>query len=566
MVFITLLLLQYAAVLACAAPGARRNATEAGTSIVSIGSHLNDFTESDPTALDPKDPLASQGWTPFGGGNLKFEDGICDSMQQQRLATAAWDAHTLARFAKSLPTSGKHIATWRAYIGPDFSNFQDRITKNFERAQEFKDKQKFDIILSCKDTQNKCGRQIDGKSVGGYAWTQAWYFGWKYYHITLCPIYFGLDTLDEKFDLIESELGNGETKHAAKAEWQMNTGQYLLHEMMHLLICHSGETGRWAYGPAMGHKLAQRPLAQGGGGQRSSTNSGSYAWLANSLYFYHVTNYFPQPPGFKDISAIHRLSSGQLAQMETAFSINLGYMNFSEGIWTTEETDRRFNTACEGMKNPPPAMSAPPLSEIPRPDCAYNGPAFAQSPAEAHIHDFCSNEEFWDTVIVPPISLGLDKTSDNRQKAAGIAKGYAIGGTDDKLWLGLMFSRDSCTGSFQFSLGETNDEKRDYCKSRLRTILNGCGTGTVTAKKGGTLVEGCHIYAMMAAQNDPFDEWYKDQGELKCEDTAATGESALKGTCTCWYSGYPGLTDVFKKPNSNVCKAGDINLKDLITN
>ncbi|KAK1621785.1 hypothetical protein BDP81DRAFT_442793 [Colletotrichum phormii] len=255
----------------------------------------------------------------------------------------------------------------------------------------------------------------------------------------------------------------------------------------------------------MVHKLAQRPLNQGGGGQQSSTNSDSCTWLANSLYFYQVTNYFPQPLGYKDLSAIDRLSSGQLAQMETVFPVNLGHMNFSEATWTSQESALRFDVALEGMKNPPPAISTPPPGDIPSPNCAYEGPGFAQSLAETHIHDFCSNEGYWDKVIVSPISLGLEQTSDGRQKLAGVAQGYAMDSTN-KLWLGLMFSRTSCTGSFQFGLGTTSGEKRDHCKIRLRTILNGCGTDTVTAKKGGTLADGCRVYGVFAGKTDPFDE------------------------------------------------------------
>ncbi|KXH67891.1 hypothetical protein CSAL01_12233 [Colletotrichum salicis] len=487
-IFAPLIILHHAATLVWAAPasGARKNGTE--FAVVNMIDYVDEPVASDPTAFDPKTPPASlDRWRPdggnpfeqgiptlpsvcndlwsvpskecveagsslsegvvaFGGGSLKFEGGSCESKQQQVLATAAWDAYTLTRFAKTPPTSGKHIATWRAYIGPDFSSVQDRITS-----------------------------------------------------------------------------------------------QYLLHEMMHLeivgqpkIIDHhveETETGRWAYGPGMVHKFAQRTLNQGGGGQRSSTNSDSCAWLANSLYFYQVTNYFPQPPGYKDLSANDRLSSGQLAQMETVFPVNLGHMNFSEATWTSQESALRFDVALEGMKNPPPAMSTPPPGDISSPNCAYEGPGFAQSLAERHIHDFCSNEGYWDKVIVPPISLGLEQTSDGRQKLAGVAQG---------------------------------DEKRDHCKSRLRTVLNGCGTDTVTAKKGGTLADGCREYGVFATETDPFDEWYTDEGGLECEDRAATEESPLKGTCTCWYSGYPALSDIFKRPGSNSCRAGDIDLKNLV--
>lgn len=60
-------------------------------------------------------------------GDLKFEDNSCDDGQKLALEIAAWDALTLANFGGKNPQSAKEIATWRAYIGPDFSSQQGRI-------------------------------------------------------------------------------------------------------------------------------------------------------------------------------------------------------------------------------------------------------------------------------------------------------------------------------------------------------------------------------------------------------------------------------------------------------
>jgi len=106
-------------------------------------------------------------------------------------------------------------------------------TDNLNRAAEFKDKKTFEIILSCKDTKNWCPIQKDGKSVGGYAWTYNGWFGY-YHYITMCAPFFRSDDLEYKIKQIEDELAKGETKMASKAEWQKNTGQMFLHEMMHL--------------------------------------------------------------------------------------------------------------------------------------------------------------------------------------------------------------------------------------------------------------------------------------------------------------------------------------------
>ncbi|KAN0087078.1 hypothetical protein V8E54_000766 [Elaphomyces granulatus] len=60
------------------------------------------------------------------------------------------------------------------------------------------------ITVSCKDTKSLCGKMIDGKAVGSYAWT---YNGWfaNYHYITLCP---PLDTLDTKIGEVEKDLAS----------------------------------------------------------------------------------------------------------------------------------------------------------------------------------------------------------------------------------------------------------------------------------------------------------------------------------------------------------------------
>jgi hypothetical protein len=54
-------------------------------------------------------------------------------------------------------------------------------------------------------------------------------------------VYFGLDNFEVKFEQIEQGLASGETKYAREAEWQKNTGQYFLHEMMHLNATTTGQ-------------------------------------------------------------------------------------------------------------------------------------------------------------------------------------------------------------------------------------------------------------------------------------------------------------------------------------
>lgn len=62
----------------------------------------------------------------------------------------------------------------RFYMGMDYENLASRVWSNLGRAGQFKTDATSEseyITMSCKDTKNLCGLKIEGKSVGGYAWT-----------------------------------------------------------------------------------------------------------------------------------------------------------------------------------------------------------------------------------------------------------------------------------------------------------------------------------------------------------------------------------------------------------
>lgn len=94
-------------------------------------------------------------------------------------------------------------------------------------------KKTFDILVSCNDRKGWCDIQRDGKGVGGYGWTYKGWFGY-YHYVTMCPIFFTMDTMEERITAIEADLARGENKSATSADWQKHTGQAFLHEMMHL--------------------------------------------------------------------------------------------------------------------------------------------------------------------------------------------------------------------------------------------------------------------------------------------------------------------------------------------
>lgn len=323
------------------------------------------------------------------GGGLKFEgDHQCGGNQQQ-LETDAWDALTLAKFGATDPSTAKEIATWKAYIGPDYAVQQQRIVNNLRRVEDHRLNKKFDIIVSCKDTKNRCGNRIDGKSVGGYAWT---YKGWTghYYYITLCPVYFGIDTFQNKTKEIQERIPAGDTRFGNEAEWQKHRGLFFLHEMMHLdsvgdphitdEYVQEDKTGPRAYGPRLVYKLAQRPLNQGGGATRASTNADSYAWLVNSLYFYDLTGYFPAPPRYRGSGgSIDDVSAEDEARAQDGFPVHLG--TFGPGEATDDAVNARFDLQLEGMKTQVPAAPTGPScksdNECSSPSCAGGGVVYS---------------------------------------------------------------------------------------------------------------------------------------------------------------------------------------------
>jgi hypothetical protein len=250
------------------------------------------------------------------GSYIKFDpESQCTEDQKSTLETAVWDAFTLALWSANFPdVDGVHgQAAGKYYMGPDYANFQGRITGNLKRAAAFKGTpgSSESITVSCKDEKMNCGKVIDRKAVGGYAWSKH-YFGWGWYHyITLCPAYFSLDSLDTKMSDVEDDLRRGSTTMATDMAWLRTTGQFFLHEMMHLQLVYNGEPeiideyvapkadnpGSWkAYGANLVHKLASRELEKGGGATRASTNADSYAVLANCLWWWSVTGYFPGVP------------------------------------------------------------------------------------------------------------------------------------------------------------------------------------------------------------------------------------------------------------------------------
>jgi hypothetical protein len=96
------------------------------------------------------------------------------------------------------------------------------------------------------------------------------------------------------------------------------------------------------------HKLARLNLNQGGGATRASTNTDSYAWLANSKYWYDLTGYFPQPPNWKNMEATDSYSQDDWEKEHNGLTLNFGEITETT---TDEELQDRLNSIVTGFNS-----------------------------------------------------------------------------------------------------------------------------------------------------------------------------------------------------------------------
>jgi hypothetical protein len=317
------------------------------------------------------------------GGYLWFDkDSGCSDDQKASLETAVWDATTLAFYSSTFPSVGDGPRALQAgifYMGHDVSQFQSRISGNLGRAWQFKTGQtssKEYITVSCKDTKAQCGRTVQGKAVGGYAWTYNGYFGY-YHYITFCPTFFTLETLDTKLNDVSQELGKGVTTMATDMTWLRTTGQYFLHELMHTRLATGagepdiidqttfpGVTRLKAYGPALVHALAGNV-----GASKASTNADSYAMLANAIWWWDTTGYFPGIPTAKAQNDFVQLSidlgnitDPTIADFSTMFDADLSTFD------NTTNPQSPTIASSQSPPTPPPSVPTPPPPPSPPTD------------------------------------------------------------------------------------------------------------------------------------------------------------------------------------------------------
>lgn len=200
-------------------------------------------------------------------------------------------------------------------------------------------------------------------------------------------------------------------------------------------------------------------------------------------------------------------------------------------------------------------VAPPSPTSVPGPSCASSGTPFAQPAAQKLISSFCA-QPFLDAQFVPFIAFGNGTTQHGKPKSS-IAEGhFPLDGTTNMIWFRTRFTdKKSCVGSFNGTY---------QCSERFSTILNGCGTNTITAKLGGTLTNVCAEYELTVADQhtNPFADEITDMGDFTCEATASPRTSLFPNTCTCWMSKLADQRAIFVKPANGVCDGKSVNKID----
>ena len=159
-------------------------------------------------------------------------------------------------------------------------------------------------------------------------------------------------------------------------------------------------------------------------------------------------------------------------------------------------------------------------TDIGDPTCITSGPEISVEEAADIIEQYCSQSQYYNTLIVPYISYGTGKDSAGRSKALGVETDYPINSSAAKLWLDVSFSEDNCEGSFLFGHGTDDQSRIKYCSDMLEQIILSCDIGGFW---GGGIVDTCAVYRLQAAGPDDDSPLtltaLGDPGTFTCKDS-----------------------------------------------
>lgn len=323
--------------------------------------------------------------------------------------------------------------------------------------------------------------------------------------------------------------------------------------------------------------MARSSIREGNGAQRASINADSYAWLANSAYFFKTYGRYPLPSNYKPTSADDEQILPVDLEDRDPIMIHVGDFDGDAEI-SPQTAEALFDKSVRGfmteLKDVDKSPETDPNEKINPPNpprCEKSGvDSMPEDQAKAAIVAFCDNIEQWnDTRIVPLIGYGTGNTKKNgkgKSKSLGVySEGPKVDGTKAKIWTGVTFVQESCQGYSKIASGKPDEDKAE-CKAYLQTILSGCGGA------GGTLQVSCQSWYLKLSEKNPSDEHWKDKGAVKCRDTCsnddkkcreALGDGPVADACTCFYEKYDTVTAQFNRPDSGNCNADDVNLGDL---
>ncbi|RYP00514.1 hypothetical protein DL764_006483 [Monosporascus ibericus] len=423
----------------------------------------------------------------------------------------------------------------------------------------------------------------------------------KYSKITFCNDFFNLDTFEE------SMSKNRPANQKKRLDKWDNQARCFLHEITHLdyfmnagpgdenkspyvsdleiRYTDRGSTG-WheAYGPYNARVLTNyRDPDPQYSGYYTQRNADNYAWFALAKYVEGKIGGYPDLPRAGRKKPLEEPRDAATHGPPQRRDVDDGIVEARDEDDPPEDMPEYPGCGDRAEYGPGAAAETASISsaheagptdtpngggdDLPEVECADSGGVrFHKSIARGAMQVLCGNKDNWDKVITPPISLGSGSTEDGKEKTWKVTTNSRVPTGTDEVWTGMLFAQDSCMGFSNFVVGKDDSEKLLDCTAKYIKIMEECSneSGWMT---GGTIKDVCIVYDIRGALEweKPYDGWYEGQGEMKCEetDTSAIGgeESALHGTCTCWYKKYEGLTEVFKKPESGNC--ADVDKEDI---
>lgn len=236
-----------------------------------------------------------------------------------------------------------------------------------------------------------------------------------------------------------------------------------------------------------------------------------------------------------------------IQQLPPVRETDTDYTSNKPAPWTHSSSASNTDSASSPASRPPlPSGTAAVRS---KPECSTGTLNVPVSFVRRQIQNFCADDELLSSMIAPPIN-GL-----THEPTLKWALGWTIENGGKTLFLDVAYTRRVCRGAVPLAEGRTSEDKREYCRASCESILGGCGV-----HNGGALYDGCRVYMINFGRHSQTKGWFKDEGVVICDDTNHVRDRPIlsRDTCTCWYSGYPGLTALFERPASGSCVVDEI--------